>query len=599
MNSFLPPAFIFLAGAVLIQFCRGRVRQALLVLLPVLTFFNLLNMREGAWWTLRFLDYQLVLARVDNLSMVFGYIFVIMAFAGMIYSLHLNETIQRTAALVYIGGSVGAVYAGDLLTLFIFWEIMAFSSVFLIFARGTKASEKASFRYILAHIAGGLLLFAGIVLHFFATNSLEFSYIGLAGPAAWLILLGFALNAAIPPLSAWLTDAYPEATVIGTVFLSAFTTKTAVYTLARGFPGAEILLWAGVLMTIYGIVYAILENDMRRVLAYSIINQVGFMVAGIGLGTAMAINGATSHAFTHILYKALLMMSAGAVLYMTGKSKCTELGGLYKTMPVTLIMCLVGAASISAFPLTGGFVSKSMVIAAAGEENLVAVWLLLNLASAGVFLHAGIKFPYFVFFAKDSGLRPKEPPLNMLAGMGVLAFLCIFTGVFPGVLYRILPYPVQYVPYTAPHVLGQLQLLMFSALAFFMLLKYLKRTDTITLDTDWLYRRAAVRLLALAGPPVVAIAGAIGAFFYEKVPQFLILVGKNPAASLKIASDTVAYWFSGPDHQPRIAVRLEEEKRRYPDDKLYPWSISAAVSLVLVIFFVCLLFSIGHLMYRQ
>lgn len=577
MISFVPPAAIFIAGAALIPFLKGRMRQALLVLLPCLAFLNLLNMNEGVSWAFGFLDYQLVFARVDKLSMVFGYIFVIMAFAGAVYSLHEKDALQQVAAFLYAGSSLGVVFAGDLFTLFIFWEIMAFASVCLVCARNTEAARKASFRYILVHLFGGLLLLAGIVMHVSATNSIEFKFLGLGGAAEILILLGFALNAAIPPLSAWLTDAYPESTVIGTVFLSAFTTKTAVYTLARGFPGAEILVWAGIVMVLYGIVFAILENDMRRVLSYSIINQVGFMVVGIGIGTAMSINGAASHAFAHILYKALLMMSAGAVLLMTGRSKCTELGGLYKTMPLTLIFCIVGAASISAFPLTGGFVTKSMIASAAGYGQMTVIWLLLTLASAGVFLHAGIKFPYFVFFARDSGLRPKEPPVNMLAAMGFVAFLCIFIGVFPGYLYAILPYPVDYVPYTGDHILSQMQLLMFSALAFFLLLGYLKRTETITLDTDWFYRKGAAVVISLAGRPLAAISDVVSRLAVERLPAFLVWFGKNPLGALRIAYRSVLLAASGGKGAGR---QLEREKEAFPADTIRMWSISSAVTMV-------------------
>jgi multicomponent Na+:H+ antiporter subunit D len=231
---------------------------------------------------------------------------------------------------------------------------------------------------------------------------------------------------------------------------------------------------------------------MRRILAYSIVNQVGFMVTGIGIGSEMALNGAAAHAFAHIIYKALLLMSAGSVLYMTGKRKCTDLGGLFRTMPLTTICGIVGALSISAFPLTSGFVSKSMISDAAGLLRLEAVWYLLAAASAGVFLHAGVKFPWFVFFQKDSGLRPPDPPWNMRAAMLLFSILCLGLGVAPGPLYALLPWPVTFVPYTGAHVVFQLQLLLFSGLAFFLMLGWLQRTLTITLDLDWGYRRLGV-----------------------------------------------------------------------------------------------------------
>jgi len=330
---------------------------------------------------------------------------------------------------------------------------------------------------------------AGITGEIYNTGSIAFHAMDASTPARWLILAGFLINAGAPPFSGWLPDAYPAASWSGMVFLSAFTTKTAVYVLLRGFPGTELLIYVGLYMVFYGIVYAILENDMRRILAYSIINQVGFMVTGIGIGSQMALNGAAAHAFTHIIYKALLLMSAGSVLLMTGKNKCTDLGGLFRTMPFTMVMGVIGALAISSFPLTSGFISKSMISQGAADAHLTFVWFMLAAASAGVFLHAGIKFPWFVFFQKDSGLRPPEPPWNMRAGMTLMAAFCIGLGVWPGPLYDLLPYPVDYVPYTASHVVYQLQLLLFSGLAFFILLGLLKRTETITLDFDWIYRK--------------------------------------------------------------------------------------------------------------
>jgi len=238
-----------------------------------------------------------------------------------------------------------------------------------------------------------------------------------------------------------------------------------------------------------------LENDMRRILAYSIVNQVGFMVTGIGIGSEMALNGAAAHAFAHIIYKALLLMSAGSVLYMTGKRKCTDLGGLFQSMPLTTLCGTIGALAISSFPWTSGFVSKSMINQAAANEHLALLWFCLMAASAGVFLHAGIKFPWFVFFQKDSGLRPKDPPWNMRLAMILFSAFCIGIGVWPEHLYALLPYAVDYEPYTDAHLLNALQLLLFAGLAFFIMLPMMKRTLTISLDTDWFYRRLAPAII--------------------------------------------------------------------------------------------------------
>jgi multicomponent Na+:H+ antiporter subunit D len=492
MIDTVPPAFIFIIGGLLVPFIKGKWKSLYLLLIPVVGFINLISIPEGTHWVVRFLDWELVFGKIDRLSLLFGYIFHLITFIGLIYALHVKDDLQHVAGLVYAGSALGVVFAGDLLSFFIFWEMLTVASIFLIWARRTRAALGAGFRYLLVHAAGGLCLLAGIVLHVNQTGSIEFGFIGLNGLGSYLIFLGFGLNCAWPILHPWLTDAYPEATITGTVFLSAFTTKCAVYALARAFPGTEALIWIGAIMTGFPIFYAVIENDLRRVLAYSLINQVGFMVCGIGIGTHLAINGAVAHVFNDILFKALLFMSMGAVMYRTGKINGTALGGLYRTMPFTCICCMVGAASISAFPLFSGFVSKSMVMDAAAKGHMTGIWFILLFASAGVFHHAGIKIPFFAFFGHDSGMRPKEAPWNMLLAMGITAFLCIFIGSFPGPLYSLLPYPVDYVPYTAPHVVGQTQLLFFSALAFSLLLLagiYPGEMRCVNVDVDWVYRK--------------------------------------------------------------------------------------------------------------
>ncbi|MDO9601460.1 MAG: Na(+)/H(+) antiporter subunit D, partial [Rhodocyclaceae bacterium] len=485
----LHPALILIAGALLLPFLRGTARNIAVLAAPTFALIALWLLPEGRLWEVAWLDYQLAPLSVDKLSRLFATIFLLMAAVGGLFALRQPSKLEVPAAFLYAGAAVGVALAGDLVTVFVFWEVMAVGSTLVLWSANTQAAWAASLRYAMVHLGGGVILFAGVTGHLLATGDASFTRMQPDSIAHWLILIGFLINAGAPPLSAWLPDAYPEASWSGTVFLSAFTTKTAVYVLLRGFPGTEILIWVGLFMVFYGIVYALLENDMRRILAYSIVNQVGFMIAGIGIGTEMALNGAAAHAFTHIIYKALLLMSAGAVLAATNRRKCSELGGLFHSMPITTICGTIGALAISSFPLTSGFISKSMISQAAADGHLQAVWLLLAAASAGVFLHAGIKFPWFVFFQKDSGLRPPDAAGSMRWAMILFAFLCIALGIWPEPLYAILPYAVDYVPYTAAHVLTQLQLLLFSGLAFFVMLNYLKRTPTISLDVDWLYRK--------------------------------------------------------------------------------------------------------------
>ncbi len=496
----LPPGLLLIAGALATPLLRGAARGAWLLALPAAGLAALIATDPGVYLAFRFLDLDLVPVRIDPLSRIFGYIFHVAAFLGAIYALHVKDAAQQTAAMVYAGSGIGAVFAGDLITLFVYWEAMAVSSVFLVWATGTERAYRAGMRYLVIQVGSGVLLLAGAGLLAQESGSVAFGKIGTGSLAGWLIFLAFGIKCAFPLLHNWLQDAYPEATVTGTVFLSAFTTKTAVYALARGYPGTELLIYVGAVMTAFPIFYAVIENDLRRVLAYSLNNQLGFMVVGVGIGTPMALNGAAGHAFAHILYKALLFMSMGAVLFRTGTIRGTDLGGLYKSMPFTAACCIVGAASISAFPLFSGFVAKSLTLSAAAHDGHLIVWLVLMFASAGVFHHSGIKIPFFAFFAHDSGRRCREAPWNMRIAMGLTAALCIGLGVHSPWLYGLLPYDVDYRPYTTSHVIGQLQLLMFSALAFSVLMRYRiypPEMRSTNLDFDWTYRRLPPRLLRL------------------------------------------------------------------------------------------------------
>ena len=521
MFDVMPVAFLFLAAAgVLLALPRGPLRAGLLLLVPLFAGWQVWNLPQGSFAQVEFLGLTLDMMRIDKLSRVFGLIFCLAAFLGNLYAWHVRDTVQQLAALLYAGSAIGAVFAGDLVTLFFYWEGTAITSVFLIWARRTEAAYHTGLRYLIVQITSGVILLAGTAVLYRETGTIAFQTMTLDSLGTWLIFLSFAIKCAFPLLHNWLQDSYPAATVTGTVILSAFTTKLAVYALARGFAGTEILIYIGAVMTLFPIFFAEIENDLRRVLAYSLNNQLGFMVVGIGVGTELALNGTASHAFAHILYKALLFMSVGAVLFRTGTSKASELGGLYRTMPRTAMFCLVGAASISAFPLFSGFVTKSLIMDAAASEHYPIIWAILVFASAGVLSPSGIKIPYVTFFAHDSGLRPKEAPVHMQMAMGITAFLCIGIGVYPDPLYALLPYPVEYHPYTTAHVVGQMQLLCFALLAFAVLMRtgiHPPEIRAINLDTDWVYRRFLPRVLAR----VAGVFGRIWAALAAQVERSL------------------------------------------------------------------------------
>ena len=520
----LPPGLLLIIGGVIVPLIPRVLRNAYMLALPIIGFWGLLIIPEGVHFSFDIFGYTLSPVRVDSLSLLFGYIFHIAAAISIIFAFHIKDAVQQMAGLIYAGAAIGGAFAGDLITLFVYWEGTAIASVFLIWSSRTEAAYRTGMRYLIIQVGSGVLLLAGAIIHFKEAGSLDFTKMGLTGLGPALIFIAFGIKAAFPLLHNWLQDAYPQATVTGTVFLSAFTTKLAIYALARGFPGTEMLIWIGATMTAFPIFYAVIENDLRRVLAYSLNNQLGFMVVGIGIGTELALNGTAAHAFSHILYKALLFMSMGAVLYRTGTINGSELGGLYKSMPYTAGFCIIGAASISAFPLFSGFISKSLIIAAAAEEGHWIVWLVLLFASAGVFHHSGIKIPYFAFFQHDSGMRPKEAPKNMLIAMGIAAFLCIAVGVYPAPLYAILPFQTNFVPYTTTHVVTQLQLLLFSALAFTYLMKtglYPPELKSTNLDFDWTYRRMLPRLFKGLARTLVPADRKVRAIFIDRIDKFI------------------------------------------------------------------------------
>jgi multicomponent Na+:H+ antiporter subunit D len=561
MINSLPPGVIMVVGAMLLPFLGKRLSAygALLLSVASLVFFCTI---QPADVSIELFGNRLDVVRIDRLSWIFGLVFHIAAITTAIYALHVQDTKQHIAAMVYAGSAIAACCAGDLITLFVCWELTAVSSVFLIWATATERSYRSGMRYLIIQVTSGVLLLSGAIIQFSETGSLAFEhFLGLIpgetasisdyGLGPQLILLAFGIKCAFPLLHNWLQDSYPEATPTGTVYLSAFTTKLAIYSLARGFAGTEELIWIGCAMTLFPIVFAVIENDLRRVLAYSLNNQLGFMVVGIGIGTELALNGTAAHAFCHIIYKALLFMSMGAVLYRVGTTKATELGGLHKSMPLTTVFCMIGAGSIAGFPLLSGFVSKSMIISAAGEQHMFWVWFVLLIASAGVMEHSGIKIPFFAFFAHDSGKRVKEAPWNMLLAMLIASFFCVTLGIAYPMLYDILPWEMEhaYTPYTSAHVIMQLQLLLFAALAFVFLMKtklYPDEVRSTNLDTDWVYRKLIPAAIGLGGTVISLVDRGIRfgvlAMLARLSKKFSRLFGEKGALGSTWSTSTMAFW---------------------------------------------------------
>jgi multicomponent Na+:H+ antiporter subunit D len=565
----VPPALILVCGAVVLAFLPRPLRAVLAVALPAAAFWYVLTqLAPGMTRDLSFMGYELNPLRVDRLSRIFGLIFACVGVIGGVYAFHNPDRRQQVAALLYNAGAIGVTFAGDYFTLYVFWELMAIASTVLIWARDREDSHRAGQRYLLVHLAGGSILLAGILMHLGETGSILFEHFapGSGGAAAWLILLGFAVNAAIPPLGPWLPDSYPRATVTGAVFCSALTTKTAVYVLIRGFYGWEILVPAGVIMALYGVVYAVLANDVRELLAYHIISQVGYMVAGTGLGTELAVNGAVAHAVCHILYKSVLFMGAGAVIYTTGRERLADLGGFVHRQKLIFVLYMIGGFSISGFPLFNGFVSKSMVTAAAHELHRNWVFLGLMWASVGTFLHTGLKLPYNVWFGEDKGIQPKPAPWNMIAALAIGGVLCTLLGVYPKLLYDYLPFAVHWEPYTTSHLVEMIQLLLFTFFAFYLFIPKLGGGRGISMDTDVFYRKPAPVMRAV-------FVDAVGAFF-DACQRWSWGIAQRVSAALANPSDWI------PGGLPRIS----EDEPGYDEDRnRRPLGVSLALTLAVFV----------------
>jgi len=513
MSSFLhtiatlPPGLLMVLGALFVPFLPKMPRRIWMFGLILASATHAWSIDYGQHLTASFLGLDLILVRANEFTKPFMVVFHIAAALNIIYSIHANCRTTETSGLAYAGTAVAALYAGDFATLFVYWELTAVTSVFLILKGGSERRLGAALRYLLMQVVSGVLLLGGAAALWSQGGDLTIGALDPMSLAGGLIFFAFGIKAAFPFLNGWLQDTYPEASISGTLILSCFSTKLAIYMLVQCFAGVEALIYIGAVMTLFPAFYAVIENDLRRVLTFSLNNQLGFMVVGIGIGTELSLNGTAAHAFAHIIYKSVLFMAMGAVKLRTGTTKATELGGLWKSMPLTTIFCIVGAVSISSFPMFSGFVTKSLTIASTAQEGYLVIWFILIFASAAVLEHSGIKIPYFAFFGHDRGYKVKEAPASMLVAMGIGSLLCIVIGVFPASVYFMLPYEVTYDVWSVGHVLGEFQLLIFAILAFVLLMArglYPPEIDATVLNADWLYRRLAPRIIMAIFRPIWA-----------------------------------------------------------------------------------------------
>ncbi|MGB3457804.1 MAG: Na(+)/H(+) antiporter subunit D [Halobacteriota archaeon] len=619
----IPPFIIYFLGAALLPlFGKGSARKVYLILLAVVGLIGVAVLEPHIGWVFPVLPgLDLTFLYVDRLSLIMGYIFAIIGAAAILYSLDIvKENGELMCGLLYLGSAMGAVFAGDFFTLYIFWEIMAFASLGLIWYTRTERATNAGMRYILFHLFGGCALLAGIIINYMSTGAISIvpGALGIGhfpvelGIGYFLLLIGIGVNTAFIFLHTWLPDSYPKATLAGAVFMCVFTTKTGVYVLARTFPGAELpifgsdvpfVAYMGGVMCIYGVVFALLQNDVRKLLSYHIISQVGYMVAGVGIGmviahgeiTHMGINGGIAHVFNHILYKALLFMCMGAVIYRTGRRNLTELGGLARKMPVTTITCIIAALSISGVVGFNGFVSKGMVIHAAELSHMHILTLVLMLGSIGTLL-SFLKLTYFTFFKRNDEIEAKEAPLFMLIPMCVVAFLCVAFGVYPQLLYAILPYPVVlYDAYTFAHIVSNLELLAVTTFMFFAFRVLIMPHERITYDIDYIYRKAGRGIIWFCEKPLTTFANAMDRGVH-RLTDSAVWFSRNPAAASIVLITATCTKLRNPfGSEPSGQERdLKEEKPQLVDEPMEKLSIGAGVMIVLLFFAIYLIVMFIH-----
>src|SRR6056300_564872 len=534
MTNMIPGLWMIITS-IFLPLIPQYLRQPVMLLSVAASASSLLN-GFGVFVEWEILGNTLILYQADNLTLPFALIFHLASVLIIIYAWHNKNLMENMATLAYAGAAIGALHAGDFFSLFIWMESTALTSAFIVFAGNTPSARSSAMRYLIIQVCSGVLLLIGASLMTLQTGNYLLTRLDLSNNFGIFIFLAFGIKAAFPLLNGWLQDSYPESSPTGTVALSAFTTKLAIYALARTFPGVYTLIWIGAVMTAFPVFFAVIENDLRRVLSFSLNNQLGFMVVAVGIGTPMALNGAVAHAFVHIIYKALLFMSVGSVVYQTGTAKASELGGLYRKMPFTMLCCVIGAMSIAAFPLFSGFVAKSLTMTALGGTEYALAYLVLLFASAGVLEHSGIKIPYFTFFAHPSTREIGKTPAGMTIAMGIAAIMCIGIGIFPGLLYQILPYAKVKNPYDLSHVTGQLQLLLLAGMAFVVLIRlglYPPEIRSTVLNTDWFYRRLAPAIIK----PLVAFFMSLA----KSADHIIMMVARKAMAGAKwIAEHPVA-----------------------------------------------------------
>lgn len=496
MNNLHSGLILIVAGLLLLVLPKKTWKWAA-ALGPVLSLVAAMGLNESSHLEYQFTaKISLALLHVDNLSWIFVVVLCIITVIAGVYSFDTKTKLEKAASLIYAGGSIAVVLAGDWITLIAFWELTAVVSTYLVWAGRTNTATRASYRYLAIHFFGGNLLLAGALCLCLDGNFDVGLLTDASGYGYWFMLIGIGVNAALPPLHTWVADAYPESTNEGIIYLGSYTTKVAIYALIRVFAGTEILIYLGAFLAVYAVCMALLENDLKRLLSYHIVSQLGMMVAALGTGTDVGIDGATMHALFNILYKGVLLMVAGAVVHATGMRKISELGGLWKKMPLVSLCFLIASLAIAGMPGLNGFVSKGLIMQSlVGEEFIIAYWMVL-LAGIGTWLSITMKINYYVFFGKTTEHVSCSPvPIQMKIALISGTVLCIITGIFPQLSYQFMPNQTIGHPFTIEHVMEYLGLFVGATIAFGIFIKKMEPHNGLSIDFDWFYRKPMVIIL--------------------------------------------------------------------------------------------------------
>lgn len=493
--SNLHPGLILIASGIIALILPDKIRKWVTVAMPALALAAMLSLNESSEMNYVFnRDITMEILHVDGLSRIFGLGLCAIAVVAGIYSFGKESRGERCASLIYAGSSLGVVFAGDWITLIFFWEAMALSSSYMVWSGRSHSATRASYRYLVMHLVGGNLLLAGAISLCWQGNFEIGMLTDASGYGYTFVLLGMLINAAVPPLHTWIPDAYPEATPYGTLYMGSYTTKVAIYALIRVFAGTENLIIIGALMAVFGACMAIIENDLRRLLAYHIVSQLGMMVAALATGSAVGMDGAALHAVFNMLYKGVLLMGAGVVFVATGKRKISELGGLWKKMPLISVCFLIASLAISGMPLLNGFVSKALIMESL--HDYTASYWLVNMAGIGTWLSITLKINYFVFFGKsDKKIECNPVPVNVKIALVLGTAMCILSGIFPDFIYQFTPNGSTANVFEINHILEYLGMFIGATVSFVIFIKRMTPHDKITIDFDWIYRRPLCRMV--------------------------------------------------------------------------------------------------------